>query len=389
MSTTFDRPPAIPVPPVRERIVSRPNPEQQLAQEQPRLVTDSERDELAATVENDMMQMGFMSRHVWEAKQFLQAYVRLTQQWHASHEALQRDEQMNGGFSARAAEFVEDCRSIGGRVKAPKYADAIGLEKVYLTALNHSHTTTKKLTGGFFALFVAIVLKAYLLLPLAETLISAVQSTDGIIKTTLSLILAVALSYGITFMTRFIMMMIVSLSPGEGFKEVRTAGQMLGRKMTVALLVIMSVALVGSLLSFLRIDMESLTRSGELQNPVVAAGGLALLFVGTVLAYEFFVTYKILRHQQEPQAPDKERLRESYLTALKRYNDEVALAQGRTLALHAQDAWQTFMAQLDAVNPESTKAQEQRARALRTIRGVATEFKNLGSKPKSNRAYIK
>jgi hypothetical protein len=184
-------------------------------------------------------------------------------------------------------------------------------------------------------------------------------------------------------------MMIVSLSPGEGFKEVRTAGQMLGRKMTVALLVIMSVALVGSLLAFLRIDMESLTRSGELQNPVVAAGGLALLFVGTVLAYEFFVTYKILRHQQEPQAPDKARLRDSYLIALKRYNDEVALAQGRTLALHAQDAWQTFMAQLDAVNPESTKAQEQRARALRTIRGVATEFKNLGSKPKSNRAYIK
>ena len=389
MSTTFDRPPAIPVPPVRERIVSRPNPEQQLAHEQPRLVTDAERDELASTVERDMLELGFMSRHIWEAKQFLQAYVRLTQQWHASHEALQRDETMNGGFSARAAEFIEDCRSIGGRVKSPKYADAQGLENVYLKALSHSHTTTKKLTGGFFALFVAVVLKAYLLLPLADTLMEPVLPADGPFKMTMAAILAIALSYGITFMTRFIMMMIVSLSPGDGFKEVRTAGQMLGRKMTVALLALMSVALVGSLLSFLRIDMQSLEQAKDLQSPGVAAGGLALLFVGTVIAYEFFVTYKIMRYQMEPQNQDKEKLRDSYLNALKRYNDEVALAQGRTLALHGQDAWQTFMAQLDAVRPESPKAQEQRARALRTVRGVATEFKSLGNKPKSNRAYIK
>jgi len=388
MSTTFDRPPAIPVPPVRERIVSRPNPEQQLAHEQPRLVTDSERDELATTVEADMLQLGFMSRHIWEAKQFLQAYVRLTQQWHASHEALQRDETMNGGFSARAAEFVEDCREIGGKVKAPKYMDSNGLEKVYLKALSHSHTTTKKLTGGFFALFVAVVLKAYLLFPLAGTLISPISNTP-MIKTTLSIILAISLSYGITFMTRFIMMMIVSLSPGDGFKEVRTAGQMLGRKMSVAMLIIMSVALVGSLLAFMTIDMQSLAQSDELASPMMAAGGLALLFVGTVIAYEFFVTYKIMRHQQEPQAQDKQRLRDSYLKALKRYNDEVALAQGRTLALHGQDAWQTFMAQLDAVQPDGKKAQEQRARALRTIRGVATEFKSMGNKPGANRAYIK
>ncbi len=388
MSTTFDRPPAIPVPPIRERIVSRPNPEQQLAHEQPRLVTDSERDELATTVEADMLQLGFMSRHIWEAKQFLQAYVRLTQQWHASHEALQRDETMNGGFSARAAEFVEDCREIGGKVKAPKYMDSNGLEKVYLKALSHSHTTTKKLTGGFFALFVAVVLKAYLLFPLAGTLIAPISNTP-MIKTTLSIILAISLSYGITFMTRFIMMMIVSLSPGDGFKEVRTAGQMLGRKMSIAMLVIMSVALIGSLLAFMGIDMQSLSKADDLASPLMAAGGLALLFVGTVIAYEFFVTYKIMRHQQEPQAHDKQRLRNSYLMALKRYNDEVALAQGRTLALHGQDAWQTFMAQLDAVQPEGKKAQEQRARALRTIRGVATEFKSMGNKPGSNRAYIK
>lgn len=389
MSTTFDRPPAIPVPPVRERIVSRPNPEQQLAHEQPRLVTDAERDELAATVERDMHELGFMSRHIWEARQFLQAYVRLTQQWHASHEALQRDETMNGGFSARAAEFIEECRAIGGRVKAPKYADAQGLEKVYLKALSHSHITTKKLTGGFFALFVAVVLKAYLLFPLAGVLIEPIADTGGIIKTTLSVILAVSLSYGITFMTRFIMMLIVSLSPGDGFKEVRTAGQMLGRQMTVAMLVMMSVALVGSLLAFMGIDMQSLSQSKGLASPVMAAGGLALLFVGTVIAYEFFVTYKIMRYQMEPQSGDKDRLRISYLNALKRYQDEVALAQGRTLALHGQDAWQTFMAQLDAVRPDSNKAQEQRARALRTVRGVATEFKSLGSKPNSNRAYIK
>ncbi|QYK54393.1 MAG: hypothetical protein KF824_05715 [Fimbriimonadaceae bacterium] len=392
MSTTFptNTPPAIPAPPIRERIVSRPNPEQQLAQEQPRMVTDFERDELARTVEGDMLSLGFMSRHVWEAKQFLQAYVRQTQQWHASYEALQRDEELNGGFSARANEFIEDCRAIGGRVKAPKYMDAQSLEKVYLTALSHSHATTKKLTGGVFALLVAVVLKAYLLLPLAAVLMEPVLGRgESATKFFLATILAVALSYGITFMVRFIMMMIAAISPGEGFKEIRTAGQMLGRKMAIGLLIGMTVALVGTLLAFMQVDMQRLSNTRGLESPVVAAGGLALLFVGTVIAYEFFVTYKILRYQQEPQAIDKARLRNSYLNALKRYNDEVALAQGRTLAIYNQDAWQTFMAQMDAVDPQHAKASVARASALRTLRGVATDFKNMGNRPKSNRAYIK
>lgn len=392
MSTTFptNTPPAIPAPPVRERIVSRPNPEQQLAQEQPRMVTDFERDELARTVEGDMLSLGFMSRHVWEAKQFLQAYVRQTQQWHASYEALQRDEELNGGFSARANEFIEDCRAIGGRVKAPKYMDAQSLEKVYLTALSHSHATTKKLTGGVFALLVAVVLKAYLLLPLAAVLMEPVLGRgESVTKFVLATVLAVALSYGITFMVRFIMMMIAAISPGDGFKEIRTAGQMLGRKMAIGLLIGMTVALVGTLLAFMQVDMQRLSDTRGLESPVIAAGGLALLFVGTVIAYEFFVTYKILRYQQEPQAIDKARLRNSYLNALKRYNDEVALAQGRTLAIYNQDAWQTFMAQMDAVDPQHAKASVARASALRTLRGVATDFKNMGNRPKSNRAYIK
>lgn len=392
MSTTFptNTPPAIPAPPIRERIVSRPNPEQQLAQEQPRMVTDFERDELARTVEGDMLSLGFMSRHVWEAKQFLQAYVRQTQQWHASYEALQRDEELNGGFSARANEFIEDCRAIGGRVKAPKYMDAQSLEKVYLTALSHSHATTKKLTGGVFALLVAVVLKAYLLLPLAAVLMEPVLGRgESVTKFVLATVLAVALSYGITFMVRFIMMMIAAISPGDGFKEIRTAGQMLGRKMAIGLLIGMTVALVGTLLAFMQVDMQRLSDTRGLESPVVAAGGLALLFVGTVIAYEFFVTYKILRYQQEPQAIDKARLRNSYLNALKRYNDEVALAQGRTLAIYNQDAWQTFMAQMDAVDPQHAKASVARASALHTLRGVATDFKNMGNRPKSNRAYIK
>lgn len=391
MSTTFptSTPPAIPAPPIRERIVSRPNPEQQLAQEQPRMVTDIERDELARTVEQDMLALGFMSRHVWEAKQFLQAYVRQTQQWHASYEALQRDEELNGGFASRAAEFIENCREIGGKVRAPKYYDAQSLEKVYLRALSHSHTTTKKLTGGFFALFVAVVLKAYLLFPLAASLMEPVLGRgESATKAFFAIILAASLSYGITFMVRFIMMMIVAIAPGEGFKQARTAGQMLGRPMAIGLLAGMSVALVGTLLAFLQIDMQRLGTSRSLESPFIAAGGLALLFVGTVVAYEFFVTYKILRHQQEPEARDKQKLRESYLRALKRLNDEIALAQGRTLALYNQDAWQNFMAQLDAVDSNNAKASQHRARALSALRGIATDFRNMGNRPRANRAYL-
>lgn len=381
-------PPPIPIAPPKPRIVSRPNPEQQYAQEQPRVITDAERDVLSATVEQDMRELGFMERHVWEAKQFLNAHVRTSQQWHASYEQLQRDEEQNGGFSARAYEFIENCRRIGGRVKAPKFLDAKSLEHIYLQALSHSHQTTKKLTGGVFALIVAVVLKTYLLMPLASVLLSpAFGSGANLTKTVFAIVLAAALSYGITFMVRFLMMLIVSLSPGEGFKEVRTAGQMLGRPLTVGLLITLTVCLFGTLLAFLQIDMQSLAESGELAAPWVAAGGLALLFFGTVIAYEFFVTYKILRYQLEPTTVDKDTLRDSYLKAVSRYHDEVALAQGRTVAMHAQYSWQTFMAQLDAVNPQSTKASIARAKALRTLRGVATDFKDMGSRI-GNRPYV-
>lgn len=382
--------PGLIAPPSKQRIVSRPNPEQQLAQENPRVVTDAERDVLSQTVEGDMRELGFMERHVWEAKQYLNAYVRTTQQWHASYETLQKDEEINGGFTARAYEFIENCRAIGGKVKAPRYMDARSLEQIYLKALSHSHSTTKKLTGGIFALLVAVVLKTYLLLPLAEVLLVPVLGPgSSITKAVFAVILAAALSYGITFMVRFIMMLVVSLAAGDGFKEVRTAGQMLGRPLQIGLLATMVAALFGTLAAFLQVDMQRLSTAKELASPIVAAGGLALLFFGTVLAYEFFVTYKILRHQQEPESKDKESLRSSYLSAMNRYHDEVALAQGRTLAMHAQESWQVFMAQLDAIDPQSKKAPVARARALRTIRGVATDFKDAGRPVKNNRAFLK
>ncbi|MDI9641235.1 hypothetical protein QPK87_06120 [Kamptonema cortianum] len=394
MSATFSNdpttasPPPIPVK-AKDRIVSRPNPQQQLAHELPRYVTDAEKERIAAAVEADMADLGFQSRHVWEARQFLNAYVDSVQSWHKSYENLQADESENGGFSARAYEFIENCRRIGGRVKAPKYLDAKSLEKVYLKALSHSHATTKKLTGGMFALIVAVVLKTYLLLGLAKVLLDPLMSDDNITKATLAIILAASLSYGITFMVRFIMMMIVALAPGDAFKEVRTSGQMLGRPFTIGLLAIMSVALLGTLITFLQIDAAQLAGSESLANPLFAAGGMAMLFFGTVLAYEFFVAYKVLRHQQEPESGDKDKLRSSYLAALNRYHDEVALAQGRTLALYAQDSWQTFMAQLDAIDPKSSKAPVKRARALETIRGIRTDFKDTNRRTANNKPYLK
>ena len=240
-----------------------------------------------------------------------------------------------------------------------------------------------------FALIVAVVLKTYLLLGLAKVLLDPLMSDDNSTKATLAIILAASLSYGITFMVRFIMMMIVALAPGDAFKEVRTSGQMLGKPFTIGLLAIMSTALLGTLITFLQIDAAQLAGSDSLANPLFAAGGMAMLFFGTVLAYEFFVAYKVLRHQQEPESGDKDKLRSSYLAALNRYHDEVALAQGRTLALYAQDSWQTFMAQLDAIDPQSSKAPVKRARALETIRGIRTDFKDTNRRTANNKPYLK
>lgn len=183
--------------PKRSRVVSRPNPEQQITQEIPRLVTDAERDSMSATVEQDMRSLGFMERHIFEAKQFLQAYVRASQGWHESYEKLQEDEREDGGFTARAYEFMEDCRKVGGRFKTPRYLDAKGLEAVYLTSLSHSHRTTKKLTGGIFALIVAIVIKTYLLIPLSVILLTPVMGRgESPTKFVLAIPLAAALKIG-------------------------------------------------------------------------------------------------------------------------------------------------------------------------------------------------
>lgn len=376
--------------PKRSRVVSRPNPEQQITQEIPRLVTDAERDSMSATVEQDMRSLGFMERHIFEAKQFLQAYVRASQGWHESYEKLQEDEREDGGFTARAYEFMEDCRKVGGRFKTPRYLDAKGLEAVYLTSLSHSHRTTKKLTGGIFALIVAIVIKTYLLIPLSVILLTPVMGRgESPTKFVLAIPLAAALSYGITFMVRFCMMLLASIAPGETFKQVRTSGQLFSKPITYSLLGFMAVALLGTMVSFVVMDYIQLGSRQELMSPFWAVSGLAMMFFGTVIAYEFFVAYQTLRHQQEPEAADKATLRNAYLKAVDRYHDEVALAQGRTLALHMQEAWHTLMAQLDAVKPDSSKAPVQRARALQTIRGVATDFRDMGAKASTKRPYLK
>ena len=381
---------AAPPLPKRSRVVSRPNPEQQIAQEIPRLVTDAERESMAASVEQDMRSLGFMERHIFEAKQFLQAYVRASQGWHESYEKLQDDEREDGGFTARAYEFMEDCRKIGGKFRSPKYLDAKGLEQVYLTSLNHSHRTTKKLTGGVMALIVAIVIKTYLLIPLSVILLTPVLGRgDSPTKFIFGVPMAAALSYGITFMVRFCMMLIASIAPGEAFKSVRTSGQLFSKPVTYAMLGFMGVALLGTMVSFVVLDYIQLGSRQELISPFWAVSGLAMMFFGTVIAYEFFIAYQTLRHQQEPEATDKATLRHSYLKAVDRYHDEVALAQGRTLALHMQEAWHTLMAQLDAVKPDSTKAPVQRARALQTIRGVATEFRDLGARASAKKPYLK
>jgi hypothetical protein len=183
-------------------------------------------------------------------------------------------------------------------------------------------------------------------------------------------------------------MILVSLWPAEEFANCRTSGKVLNSKATKIGLVATSVILVFTLWSFVQLDMTKLGKVKELGAPVWAVSGLALLFLGTVIAYEGFVAYKVLREQQEPESHKPELLDETFMSAIHRIEDETSLARLRTVAMHAQDTWFSFLESLDTIDTSSKKAQAIRLRAMRSVRVMAPSFAKANEKSRNKRFWM-
>lgn len=367
----------------RGRVVAVPNPAQEIAQEVPQLINESQLLALSQSIELEMAQLGFSSRQSREAINFLEAYSLQTREYHEAAKELGNEEKNGQGFGARANRFVDECRKLGVMVKRPKILTASTLEKTYITALKKAKVITKKLTGGFFALFVAVVIKSYLLLPLASSLMSAVMGTgESPTKTILAIMLAASLSYGITFMARFIVMLLVGAAGSDESKEYRTSGRIFDANLTRGMLWLMVILFALTMGAFVMLDFAHMKEMDTLPNPGSAVLGLSTLFVGTVVAYEVFVAYRTFRFQKEPEKQMVDRLTEMYQKAIERYQDEVDLARMRTLTLQSQDVWHAFLGNLDSGTLDGPKAARSRAQVMAALRAQSTQFRRFGKSPK-------
>lgn len=353
------------------RLVSWPNVRQEGAYEIPRVLTLAQQDKLRESLQSEMDVLGFSERQFLEANQALESYGSLSREWYAQHRTLSDDEMSSGGYQRKVFDFVEECRDAGILIKAPENPGRAKLDQLRIATLTKSEKLTEKMTGGATLLMVAMAIKTYLLSPLAASLLVPLLGPGaGVVKTALAIPLALALSFGITFMMRFLVMQLIGLFPGERFKNHRHPGQLFGRKLTIAIAALTAIVLAGTLYAFMQVDLAEFSRPGrsDMISPMYAVGGLSSLFLGIVLCFEIFWTYRILRKQDEPELVGKEKVKEAYLAAVDRYEDDLAVSRLRTLALDAQATFYDFTHALDRINPNKRSAAHFRKRSMAQLR---------------------
>ncbi|MES1228004.1 MAG: hypothetical protein ABUL72_04990, partial [Armatimonadota bacterium] len=357
------------------RLVAWPNARQQAAFETPRVLTQTQEAILVQRLEREMEELGFRERQIFEATHAVGLYGELSRDWFTLQTTLRFDEKETGGYVQRAHRFLEECRRAGVAVPSRTNIDRQHLDVLRRKVLTKSQALTNKMTGGYGLLLVAMAIKTYLLWPLATSLLQPnLGSGVTITKSAVGAVLAVALSFALTFIARFTVMMLVGLYPGERFKDHRNTGQLFSRGLTKAFAWFGGVSFLLCLICFALVDFANFTARGhEMVSPLPSVGGLSLLFLGIVVCFEVFWAYKTLRLQNEPDFTTTEELSEAYLTAVDRHEDDVALARARTMALDAQNTVQSFMESLDGITKGARNAARRRNFSMRILRRFATE----------------
>lgn len=349
------------------RAISAPDPAQQGAFEQPTIITSDQEQNLAQELAAELSEKGFNTRQVAEAVGYWRAYADQTRAWSSSMAALRSAEEAGDGFRARATAFMAACRRQNVRFRTPRVLNDRAIEDVLLRATKKHDKTTMKVAGGIFGLIVAVMLKAYLLLPVANTFLGKLLGPgNSITKGTFSFALACVIAYSITYAMRFIMQLIVHMNAGETIRSTRNLGDLLTTKANRAIVVVVGLMFAIVIYSFLRYDVSAASADGG----GYSAFGLNFLFLIIVIVYELAVAYRTAYFQINGKPEIGADLIEHFNVAMERWHDEEDLGKLRTLVLLNQQRWAEFLRQLDAGMFEGRRAVQNRAIALNRMRGT-------------------
>lgn len=343
------------------RFAAASDPAQETAFPVPVVITQEAEKDLEQTLTPELASQGFSSRQTREVIHRLRSYAALTREWNRQHHAAVEAEIRGQGARARSYDLLAACRKTGVKIKEPQNLDRRTVYSIYArTARKHDHVTSK-ITGNWFVMACAVILKAYLLLPLSDSYLKSVLPDQDAVRSLVALLLAAVLAYTLTFVARYLVHLAVGMYAPEERTSRRSISDILNRKANKFMfwtVFSMFVIVIGA---FLYSDFH---RAGNDQAGVV---GLSVLFVAILTVFEMYVAYRVDVFQDD-QHGSMHGIHERYVEALHCADSEADLAKIRTLALNGQESWHRFLEMVDS--GKLAKRPRLRQKAMSLLRGT-------------------
>jgi hypothetical protein len=306
----------------------------------PRVVSPGGQRELETELQIELSDAGFTARQATEAVHAFRGYAALSQEWGRQHARALEAEATGDGFRSKAYELLVECRRTGAKIPDPKILDRRSIEKMRALAALRHEKVTKKITGNWFVMFCAVLLKAFLLLPLSDGYLRSVLPDADATRSVVALLLACVLAYALTFVARYLVQVGVGMYGPEENAHHRSVSDILHPKANKIMFWVVLGLFVIVLGSFLSFDFGNATMGHA------GVIGLSMLFVAILLVFEMFLAYR-LAVLQNPQPEALESVDELYVQALNRADNETDLAKLRTLTINAEETWHRFLRMLD------------------------------------------
>jgi hypothetical protein len=324
-----------------ERIAVASDPGHEIAHPLPHVISREYQQEMEGELRIELTDVGYTVRQAAEVVHAFRAYAALTREWNRQRQRALEVEANGEGFRAKAYELLLASRRMGAKVRDPKVLDRAAIERMRAAAAHKHDKVTKKIVGNWVVMAVAVLLKAFLLVPLANKFLLTVLPDADAVRGLASIALAAVLAYTLTFVARYLVQVGVGMHAPEDAPKRRSVADIMHTRANRTMFRIVFGLFVVVLGMFLAFDF--MNAGGEW----VGAVGLSVLFIAILLVFEMFLAYRLAVMQDE-QPESMEAVDERYLAALNRADDETDLAKLRTLALDAEKSWNRFLTALDS-----------------------------------------
>ncbi|GEM_PF-6987006 len=346
------------------------DPGQQSAFPLPHVVSLEYQQEMEGELRIELTDAGYTVRQSAEVVHAFRAYAALTREWNRQRHRALEAESKGEGFRAKAYELLIETRKTGAKIRDPKILDRDAIERMRAAAAHKHDKITKKIVGNWVVMAAAVLLKAFLLVPLANKFLLAVLPDADALRGVSAIVLAAVLAYTLTFVARYLVQIGVGMHAPEDAPKRRSVADMMHARANRTMFRIVFGLFVVVLGMFLAFDFMN---AG---SEWVGAVGLSILFVAILVVFEMFLAYRLAVLQDE-QPESLEAVDARYLAALHRADDETDLAKLRTLADNAQQSWHRFLTALDSgVLARKPRYRRRALAALRETMGVVEAAAN-------------